>query len=149
MDVRNFLAAVKTFLIVVSKSRWVIFVILCPIVVVAIGLFKVVSLFLNESTLVLTTRMDMPVLVFRLVLRFMGMPGIEEITSTTGMGTAPCLITAPAGLAGTDLYRLEHLRVKIVFACAGDIEMFLLRICSTINIIVTTIESALIFFFIM
>ena len=79
----------------------------------------------------------------------MGMPGIEEITSTTGMGTAPCLITAPAGLAGTDLYRLEHPGVKIGFACAGDIEMFLLRICSTINIIVTTIESALIFFFIM
>ena len=65
------------------------------------------------------------------------------------MGTAPCLIAVPAGLAGIDLYRLEHLGVKIVFACAGDIEMFLLRICSTINIIVTTIESALIFFFIM
>lgn len=75
----------------------------------------------------------------------MGMPGIEEITSTSGMGTAPCLITAPAGLAGIDLYRLEHLGVKIVFARAGDIEMFLLRICSTINIIVTTIESASIF----
>ena len=64
MDVRNFLAAVKTFLIVVSESRRVIFVILCPIVVVAIGLFKVVWLFLNECTLVLTTRMDMRVLVF-------------------------------------------------------------------------------------
>jgi hypothetical protein len=64
MDVRNFLAAVKTFLIVVSESRRVIFVILCPIVVVAIGLFKAVWLFLNECTLVLTTGMDMRVLVF-------------------------------------------------------------------------------------
>ena len=64
MDVRNFLAAVKTFLIVVSESRRMIFVILCPIVVVAIGLFKAVWLFLNECTLVLTTRMDMRVLVF-------------------------------------------------------------------------------------
>jgi len=79
----------------------------------------------------------------------MGMPGIEEVASTTGMGSAPCLIAVPAGLAGIDLYRLEHLSVKIGFACAGDIEMFLLRICSTINIIVTTIESASIFVIIM
>jgi hypothetical protein len=64
MDVGYFLAAVKTFLIVVSESRRVIFVILCPIVVVAIGLFKAVGLLLNESALVLTTGMDMPVLVF-------------------------------------------------------------------------------------
>ena len=64
MDVRYFLAAVKTFLIVVSESRRVVFVILCPIVVVAIGLFKAVWLFLNESALVLTTGMDMRVLVF-------------------------------------------------------------------------------------
>lgn len=64
MDVRYFLAAVKTFLIVVSESRRVVFVILCPIVVVAIGLFKAVGLLLNESALVLTTGMDMRVLVF-------------------------------------------------------------------------------------
>ena len=64
MDVGNFLAAVKTFLIVVSESRRVVFVILCPIVVVAIGLFKAVGLLLNESALVLTTGMDMRVLVF-------------------------------------------------------------------------------------
>jgi hypothetical protein len=64
MDVRNFLAAVKAFLIVVSESRRVVFVILCPIVVVAIGLFKAVGLLLNESALVLTTGMDMRVLVF-------------------------------------------------------------------------------------
>jgi hypothetical protein len=79
----------------------------------------------------------------------MGMPGIEEVTSTSGMGTAPCLIAVPAGLAGTDLYRLEHPGVKIGFACAGDIEMFLLRIGSTIDIIVTTVEAALIFVIIM
>ena len=70
------------------------------------------------------------------------MPGKEEVASATGMTTANGLILTRRWLAGLDFSRLEHSLVKILVASTGIIDMVLSFICSTINKIVTTIQSA-------
>ena len=69
------------------------------------------------------------------------MPGKEEVAITTGMRTANGLIVTRSRPAGLDFCLLEHALVKILVAGISIIDMVLLRICSTINQIVTTVQS--------
>ena len=76
------------------------------------------------------------------VLRFVMMPGKEEVASTTGMTAAHRLVATRCGLATPDLGPLEHALVEIIVASMGYIDMVLFRVCATINAIVAAVQSA-------
>ena len=109
---------------------------------------------LLDTTLVTVTILDMNVNVaFRSlignlwpVFGFMGMPGTDNVASTTGMTTGIILIGAQIlGLGSRDVCILDQLIFKIFVAGATDIDMGLPSVGATINAIVTTIQSAFVF----
>jgi hypothetical protein len=113
----------------------------------AIGLLEVVGLLYGELAIVKAAIVlvleDASVGQFP-VLRFVIMPGKEEVASTTGMTAANGLILTRRRLAAPDLRPLEHALVEILVARMAIIDMVLFRICASINAIVAAVQSTII-----
>ena len=116
-------------------------------VFMAIGLLEVVGLLYGELAIVKAAIVlvleDASVGQFP-VLRFVIMPGEEEVASTTGMTAANGLILTRRRLAAPDLRPLEHALVEILVARMAIIDMVLFRICASINAIVAAVQSTII-----
>ena len=103
-----------------------------------------------ESAVLTSAIMAMTVGIDRLELRLMGMPSKEEAASATGVRAALGLVRFQIYLfAGKDLYILEHPFVEIDATGMAEIDMVLTGVCSTVDAIVTAVESALVTFVLM
>jgi hypothetical protein len=127
----NLLSAILTFLVVYRvRIDFAGFLGVLHPCVMAVELLEAVGLFYGElasvkATIVLVL-LDASVGQFP-VLRFVMMPGEEEVTSTTGMTAANGLILTRRRLAAPDLRPLEHALVEIFVITMAIIDMVLLR----------------------